>query len=175
MPDNPKFTGDENIFEILNQLPEAREILISHGLHCAGCHVGAYETLRQGAFAHGFSEKELQTILDDLNAQAQESGTNTRKKKSAPPELTDFAVKKIKEFQKEQHKENSGFKIDVIQSGGENSYFLDLLDSPETNDKIIESKGVKMFISPKSLSLIENCTIDFVETDTESGFKIEKR
>ena len=67
-----KFTGDETIADILENFPESAEILVAHGLGCVGCHAGAFETLRQGAMTHGFEEKEIQILLEDLNDAAAE-------------------------------------------------------------------------------------------------------
>lgn len=62
-----KFTGDEIISDILDKLPEAAEIFQAHGLGCAGCGAGAFESLRDGARAHGFEEKEVLILIEDLN------------------------------------------------------------------------------------------------------------
>ncbi len=66
------FTGDEVIHEIIGRMPEAQEILFAHGLGCAGCSVGAYESLRDGAANHGFSEDEIELVIDDLNEAAKD-------------------------------------------------------------------------------------------------------
>lgn len=42
-----------NIRALVETLPVAREVLEGFGLHCAGCGVNKYETLEQGAAAHG--------------------------------------------------------------------------------------------------------------------------
>ncbi len=61
------FSGKETIADILEKLPEAREILAAHGLRCAGCFINTYETLEQGCTGHGFSFKEFKRLLKDLN------------------------------------------------------------------------------------------------------------
>jgi len=62
-----KFTGDELISSILEKFPESYEIFVSYGLHCMGCPASAFENLKDGAANHGFSEKEIQKLIDDLN------------------------------------------------------------------------------------------------------------
>jgi len=42
-----------NIRELVAELPIAAEVLGRFGLHCAGCGVNRYETIEQGAAAHG--------------------------------------------------------------------------------------------------------------------------
>jgi len=42
-----------NISQLVGELPIAEEVLTEFGLHCAGCGVNKYETIEQGAKAHG--------------------------------------------------------------------------------------------------------------------------
>ena len=42
-----------NIRELVATLPIAEDVLTQFGLHCAGCGVNKYETIEQGASAHG--------------------------------------------------------------------------------------------------------------------------
>jgi hybrid cluster-associated redox disulfide protein len=42
-----------NIAELVQDLPIAADVLSRFGLHCAGCGVNKYETIEQGAKAHG--------------------------------------------------------------------------------------------------------------------------
>lgn len=46
-------TPQTNISELVARLPIAAEVLGKFGLHCAGCGVNKYETIEQGAQAHG--------------------------------------------------------------------------------------------------------------------------
>jgi len=59
-----------NIRELVGALPIAEEVLTEFGLHCAGCGVNKYETLEQGAAAHGL---RIEPILAALT-QARLSG-----------------------------------------------------------------------------------------------------
>ena len=47
--------------------PEAAEIMMKYGLHCIGCHISAYETVEEGARAHGISEDNIDNLLSELN------------------------------------------------------------------------------------------------------------
>lgn len=51
------------------------------------------------------------------------------------------------------------------------SYFLDLVDDPEKVDRKIESKGVDLYVDPKSYLYLMGTEIDFVDDLNESGFK----
>lgn len=55
------------ITEILDQLPEAAEILLDLGVGCVRCAMSAFETLEEGLIGHGFSDEEIQEVVNDLN------------------------------------------------------------------------------------------------------------
>ena len=63
--------------EIVSKYPESADILIKYGLHCIGCFVATYETLEQGAMAHGIEGKKLNNMLKELN-KLKGSGENER-------------------------------------------------------------------------------------------------
>ncbi len=60
----PKITKTMNIGEIASKYPETLEVFAKHGLHCIGCAVAHFETLEQGAQAHGIDADKL---VKDLN------------------------------------------------------------------------------------------------------------
>ena len=59
-----KIKKDMPIGDVVTKHPETIEVFLKHGLHCIGCHVAAFESLEQGAKAHGIDIKKL---LEDLN------------------------------------------------------------------------------------------------------------
>ena len=62
-----KITKEMMLGEIINKNPKFAEIMMKHGLHCIGCGVSAFESLEQGAMAHGLGEKEIKEIVDEKN------------------------------------------------------------------------------------------------------------
>lgn len=60
-------TGDMTIQEIIELYPDTMEVFADWGLGCATCHIGAVETLEDGALAHGFSMEEVNDLIDELN------------------------------------------------------------------------------------------------------------
>jgi hybrid cluster-associated redox disulfide protein len=52
-----------NIRELVDELPIAEEVLGAFGLHCAGCGVNKYETIEQGAAAHGLRVEPILAAL----------------------------------------------------------------------------------------------------------------
>ncbi len=59
-----KITKGMSVHEILTKYPETISVFQDHGLHCIGCFAAAFETLEQGAMAHGL---DIDKLLKDLN------------------------------------------------------------------------------------------------------------
>jgi hybrid cluster-associated redox disulfide protein len=57
-------TKEMTIEEVVSQFPETMMVFMRHGLHCVGCHVSAFESIEEGAMAHGINTDAL---VDDLN------------------------------------------------------------------------------------------------------------
>ena len=63
-----KIKKDMTFGELLQQYPQVAELLAGYGLHCIGCHIGVYETIEQGAQAHGLDEGKITKMMTELNA-----------------------------------------------------------------------------------------------------------
>lgn len=61
---NALITKDMSIGDIVDQYPETVSVFISHGLGCIGCAIAQFETLEEGAMAHGI---DVEALLKDLN------------------------------------------------------------------------------------------------------------
>jgi iron-sulfur cluster assembly accessory protein len=86
--------------------------------------------------------------------------------------LTDSAIKAINRFIAGSENGANGLRIQV--SGGGCSglqYALKLEQAANTDDMVVESGGVKVFVDPASAPSIEGVTVDFVESMEGSGFK----
>lgn len=60
----PSAIGPEsNIRDLVAELPLAEDVLARFGLHCAGCGVNKYETIAQGAAAHGLRVEPIVAAL----------------------------------------------------------------------------------------------------------------
>ncbi len=88
----PKITRQMPIGELVMNYPEAVEILFSRGFHCIGCGLSAYETLEQGAAAHGYDEAGIDGLVADIQAAAKkaESMAAERKCEAAPATLREL-------------------------------------------------------------------------------------
>ena len=65
---NKKITKEMTIEEILKLNPDSGVILEKEGLYCVRCEMRKFETLQEGAEAHGFDEKEIEELLKKLNS-----------------------------------------------------------------------------------------------------------
>lgn len=171
-----QFDGTEVVAEIISKMPEAIEILQAHGLSCAGCHMSVSEPLAAGIKGHGMSDKDVEIILQDLNEAAQELKISLEGRIVKDPELTERAAKKVREFQTEADQVGYGFKIEVLPDTiGSAQYYLDFLPKPDKGDRVIESRGIKLFLDRDSLIFLRNSMVDYViDIEKGEGFKVEK-
>lgn len=59
-----KITGDETFAEVIQKYPVVIPVFFEFGLHCIGCHIGAYESVKDGAMAHGVEPEKLIEALN---------------------------------------------------------------------------------------------------------------
>ena len=63
-------TKEMPIQEIVHSHPETVRVFFQHGLMCVGCAAARFETLEQGATAHGI---DVNALVKDLNAAVEAS------------------------------------------------------------------------------------------------------
>ena len=87
--------------------------------------------------------------------------------------LTERAASKMKLLLKKENKEGYGLRVGVTP-GGCSSYMYEIGFEKEAkkDDLVIEEKGVQIFINPKSVSFMKDSTVDYMDTLTNAGFKI---
>ena len=62
-----KITKHMLLGDVVQQYPKTAEVFLKYGLHCIGCHVAAFETIEQGAMAHGLAAEDIDKLIKDLN------------------------------------------------------------------------------------------------------------
>ena len=60
-------TKEMPIGDVVKNHPETVPVFMSHGLHCIGCAVAAFESIAEGAAAHGI---DVDALINDLNKAA---------------------------------------------------------------------------------------------------------
>ena len=63
-------TGSMALGEVISRYPATVPVMLKYGLHCIGCHVAAWESVEQGAAAHGLSKEKARALIRDLNKAA---------------------------------------------------------------------------------------------------------
>ena len=86
--------------------------------------------------------------------------------------LTPTAVNKVQEFMTEHGAANeAGLRVAVLPGGCSGfQYGLNIEDSPEGDDEVLDIAGVKVFVDPFSAQYLEGVEIDYVSTMMGSGF-----
>ncbi|MFA6489536.1 MAG: DUF1858 domain-containing protein [Candidatus Micrarchaeia archaeon] len=69
----PEITRRTPIGELVMNHPSAVEILFNYGFHCIGCGLSSYETIEEGAAAHGFDDEAIDKLVEELNASAKKA------------------------------------------------------------------------------------------------------
>jgi iron-sulfur cluster assembly protein len=89
-------------------------------------------------------------------------------------QLTPSAVENIKRLQEEFEMPGFGLRFGLTGGGCSGyKYVLELEEAPEEGDQVVEIDGVQVFLNPEHVKLLQNSTIDWVETIMEAGFQID--
>ena len=60
-------TKDMTLGDVVTRYPLTGAIMMQYGLHCIGCHVATWETVEQGAAAHGLTPDKIDQMVEELN------------------------------------------------------------------------------------------------------------
>ena len=162
-------TREMTIGDVVAKYPSCIEALLASGVHCVGCHVSYYETLEQGFKGHGMTDDEIESVIVKLN-QAVEEGQLDQGKDFI---ITNKAAEKLIEVLKENNKEGSGLRVEIIPGGCSGfQYGLELDDNSTDIDSVIEEKGVKIIISKENIQFLKGAKLDYVDSLQGGGFKI---
>ena len=162
-------TKEMTIGDVVAKHPAVIEPLQSAGVHCVGCHVSYHETLEQGFKGHGMSDEEVDMVISKLNLAIEESKLDEGKEFI----ITNKAAEKLKEVLKENNKESSGLRVEIIPGGCSGfQYGLELDDNTTDLDLIFKEKGVKIIVSKENMQFLKGAKIDYVDSLQGGGFKI---
>lgn len=85
--------------------------------------------------------------------------------------ISDKASEQIKEIMEKEGKLDSGLRIGVngVSCSGPN-YVLGFQDNAMTDDKVLDIKGIKIFIDELSFPYLEGVELDFIDQSGQKGF-----
>ena len=159
------------IDDIFSKFPQKSQKLAQEmtrvGLACVGCQASTWETLEAGMLSHGYSDKEINSLVDTLNSILDEvSDPNTIS-------LTKRAAEKYREILEEEKKKGWGLRFADKAAGCSGfEYVLDFSEKALSDDQIFTSHGVDIHVNQKMVSRLVGSEIDYVEGLNNAGFKI---
>ena len=107
-------------------------------------------------------------------AASQQVQTPQAQPKTAPLNLTPFAITKVKEIMAQQNPAPAGLRLGVVGGGCSGfSYSMSFENAAGMMDKSFEFDGLKVFVDATSLMYLNGCVVDYVETLEGAGFKFE--
>ena len=162
-------TKDMTIGDVVAKYPAVIEPLQEAGVHCVGCHVSYSENLEDGFKSHGMTDEQVDEVIAKLNKAVAEYKVEEGKDFI----ITSKAAEKLIEVLKENNKEGSGLRVEVVPGGCSGfQYGLELDDKTTDLDITIEEKGVKIIISKENLQFLKGARLDYVDSLQGAGFKI---
>lgn len=85
--------------------------------------------------------------------------------------LTEKAAERVKSFLDNRGK-GEGLRLGVKTTGCSGmAYVLEFVDGAEATDSVFESRGVKIFVDPKSMIYLDGTELDFAKEGLNEGFK----
>lgn len=168
-------TKDMKISTVLTKNPARAgalaDIMTEFGIHCVGCGAAGHETLEQGVLGHGFSKKELDALITQLNealADTPEQDTSGEFSIS----LTGAAAAKVKDVMQQNGNASAVLRLEVQEGGCSGfKYELQVIDKPFATDWVGQQDGINIAVDQTGLDRISGMEIDYVDTLNESGFK----
>lgn len=159
----------ENIFSKFPQKSQKLgQAITNAGLHCVGCGAATWETLETGMLGHGFTEPQIEDLVEKLNAILAEEIDETT------ITLTPRAARKLKSILQEENKEGWALRFGT-RPGGCNGfeYELDFSETPKPDDRVFDSKeGIDIHVNINMVDRLMGCQIDYVDGLNGAGFKI---
>ena len=67
-----KITKDMNIIEVVQRYPDTAMVFMYAGMGCFGCHAAQFETIEEGALAHGIDADKLVEALNEISEASDE-------------------------------------------------------------------------------------------------------
>lgn len=166
-----RISKEMTIEEIFSRFPHKAQKLAQEitnaGLHCVGCQAATWETLEAGMLGHGYTEQEINDLVDTLNeVLTQQSDPNSI-------QLSKRAAEKFREILKEEGKETWHLRFADRAAGCSGfEYVLDYSKEAKEDDAIFHSQGIEIHVNKKMMGRLLGSEIDYIEGLNHSGFKI---
>lgn len=141
---------------IVSLLPNAEPLLAEYGLHCFHCAANQYETLVDGCMSHGFSDDDINDLVDDLNTLLKETPTRPQ-----TLTLTLDAAKALKGVAESEGRLDQVLLVTLDERGGFCLEFAKESDPADITVTHREVPELRVAASVATLRRIGGATIDF--------------
>jgi iron-sulfur cluster assembly protein len=159
-----ELTIDEVFQKFPSKAQKLAQIMTNAGLHCVGCNASTFETIEQGMQGHGFKQKEIDSLVKELNTALEE-----KEEAKEDIKFTDFAAEKCKSFRKDS---SHMFKISLNKGSCGYTYEFKFKEKKEANDIEFEDKDVKIIINKDDSAKLKGMVIDYLDGLQGAGFKM---
>ena len=169
-----KIHADMPISEIMEKVPQAGLILADFQLGCFNCHFSTYETLRNGVLGHGMTEEDVNRIIDEINEIASRPRTYID---VGGIIFTEEAYDKVLYFIRNDPDKREGLALRIEIAGsdtGKTQYFFDLVTKKKKAETEHSKGDLKVYLNKKTAEHFKTHCIDYQETASGAGFKVEK-
>src|SRR6202163_3229905 len=91
-----------------------------------------------------------------------------------PVNFTTAAIGKVREIMAQQNPVPAGLRVGVVGGGCSGfSYSMSFENASGLMDKVFDMEGLKVYVDATSLTYLNGCTVDYIETLEGAGFKFE--
>jgi len=86
-------------------------------------------------------------------------------------QLTQVAAERVQDFLDNRGK-GIGLRLGVKTTGCSGlAYVIEFVDELQTDDSVVESRGIKVVVDPKSLVFLDGTEVDFAREGLNEGFQ----
>jgi iron-sulfur cluster assembly accessory protein len=109
-----------------------------------------------------------------VNPEIKIQETKPQETKKAPVSLTPTAITKVREIMAQQNPVPAGLRVGVVGGGCSGfSYSMSFENASGMMDKVFDMDGLKVYVDATSLTYLNGCTVDYIETLEGAGFKFD--
>lgn len=164
-------TKEMTMFDIMEKVPGAEDVMLAYGLHCVGCFVNSSESLEEGAMGHGLTKGDIIHMVREINAMTPEEVQTGVQQEGIT--LTDKAIQQIQIFQKEKKKKGWPLQIEYLDlPNGQKDFFIEFVPKElHHQHKILFCSDVALLIAKDNLRDLQGLSIDYEKGKQGEGFR----
>jgi iron-sulfur cluster assembly accessory protein len=86
--------------------------------------------------------------------------------------VSDSAATQLRELLNDKSEVGAGLRLMVEKGGCAGFQYAMKIDQAKEGDEQVEKDGVFFYVDPESLRFLDGCEVDYVETLSDRGFKV---